>query len=341
MSTVSKPYKAAVVQAVPEFLDIEKAVAKTILLMEQARAAGAELIAFPETWIPGYPYWIFLGAPAWAIQKGFVTRYYDNAMTLESGQAEAIFSAAARLQLYVVLGVAEREGASLYIAQWLIGPDGRLIARRRKLKATHAERTVFGEGDGSDLGVHKLPIGNLGALCCFEHLQPLSKYAMYAQDEQVHVAAWPSFSMRDPICTTSRGTRSNAVSQVYAIEGSCFVLAPSLVVSEPMIELLCDTPDKHDILQSGGGYAIIYGPDGAPLVERLGEHEEGLLIAEIDLRKIIIPKVWADPAGHYARPDVTRLWIDRRRRRPVEEFVADGEVGDGAAFATERSRSCP
>jgi len=318
--TEIKPYKVAVVQAAPEFLDIKATVEKTIRLMEQAKEEGATLIAFPETWIPGYPQWIFLGAPAWAIQRGFVRRYYENALVYNSEHARTIQAAARRLGLYVVLSMAERDITTLYIAQWIIGPDGATIAQRRKLKGTHAERTVFGEGDGSDLAVHDLPIGRVGAMCCFEHLQPLSKYAMFAQNEQVHVASWPSFSMRDPICTTSRGARSNAMSQVYAIEGSCFVLAPSMVMTEEAVAMLCDSDDKREILQAGGGHAIIYGPDGAPLVDKLGEHEEGLLVAEIDLSKILIAKVWADPAGHYARPDVTRLLLNRQRRRPVQEF---------------------
>src|ERR1700760_4304685 len=184
-------YKVAGGQAGPGFLGLCAPGGKTIALIEEAAAKGAKLIAFPETFIPGYPWQIWLGAPAWAIGRGFVQRYFDNSLAFDSPQAEKIRQAVKRAKLTAVLGLSERDGGSLYIAQWLIGPDGETIAKRRKLKPTHAERTVFGEGVGSHLAVHQLDVGRLGALCCWEHLQPLSKYAMYAQNEQVHVAAWP------------------------------------------------------------------------------------------------------------------------------------------------------
>ena len=167
--------------------------------LEEAAAKGAKLIAFPETFIPGYPWHIWLDAPAWAIGRGFVQRYFDNSLAYDSPQAEKLRAAVKKAKLTAVIGLSEREGGSLYIAQWLIGPDGETIAKRRKLRPTHAERTVYGEGDGSDRAQQDRPgIGRLGALCCWEHLQPLSKYAMYAQNEQVHVASWPSFSLYDP-----------------------------------------------------------------------------------------------------------------------------------------------
>src|ERR1700692_2994184 len=195
MGLVHQKYKVAVVQAAPVWLDLDATVDKTIALIEQAAAQGAKLIAFPETFIPGYPWQIRLGAPAWAIGRGFVQRYFDNALSFHSPQADKIRKAVKRANLTAVIGLSERDGGSLYIAQWLIAPDGETIAKRRKLRPTHAERTVFGEGDGSDLAVHDLELGRLGALCCWEHIQPLTKYAMYAQNEQVHIAAWPSFSL--------------------------------------------------------------------------------------------------------------------------------------------------
>ena len=321
MGLVHQKYKVAVVQAAPVFLDLDATVDKTIALIEEASAKGARLIAFPETFIPGYPWQIWLGAPAWAIGRGFVQRYFDNSLAFDSPQAEKICQAVKRAKLTAVLGLSERDGGSLYIAQWLIGPDGETIAKRRKLRPTHAERTVYGEGDGSDLAVHDRPgIGRLGALCCWEHLQPLSKYAMYAQNEQVHVASWPSFSLYDPFAPALGAEVNNAASRVYAVEGSCFVLAPCATVSQAMIDELCDRPDKHALLHVGGGHAAIYGPDGSSLAEKLPQDAEGLLIAEIDLGAIGIAKNAADPAGHYSRPDVTRLLLNKKRQRRVEEF---------------------
>jgi aliphatic nitrilase len=131
-----------------------------------------------------------------------------------------------RNNIFVVMGLSERAGGSLYIAQWIIGPNGETIAQRRKLKPTHAERTVFGEGDGSHRAVHDVAIGRLGALCCWEHLQPLSKYAMYAQNEQIHVVSWPTFSLYGPFAHALGAEVNNAAGQIYAVEGSCFVVAP-------------------------------------------------------------------------------------------------------------------
>jgi aliphatic nitrilase len=315
-------YKVAVVQAAPMWLDLDATVDKAIALIEEAGAKGAKLIAFPEVFIPGYPWHIWMGAPAWAIGRGFVQRYFDNSLAYDSPQAQKLRDAVKAAKLTAVLGVSERAGGSLYIAQWIVGPDGETIAKRRKLRPTHAERTVYGEGDGSDLTVFPRPdLGRLGALCCWEHLQPLSKYAMYAQDEQVHVASWPSFSLYDPFAHALGHEVNNAASKIYAVEGSCFVLAPCATVSQAMIDEICDSPEKHAFLHVGGGYSVIYGPDGSPLGERLAPDQEGIIYADIDLGMIGVAKNAADPAGHYSRPDVTRLLLNRTPQRRVEHFA--------------------
>jgi aliphatic nitrilase len=333
-------YKVAVVQAAPAFLDLEAGIDKTVALIEEASAAGARLIAFPETWLPGYPWWIWLGAPAWAIMKGFVNRYFDNSLSYDSTEADELRQAARRNNIFVVLGLAERDGGSLYISQWIIGPNGETIAQRRKLKPTHVERAVFGEGDGRGLAVHDTEIGRLGALCCWEHIQPLSKYAMYSQNEQIHVGAWPSFSVYDPFAHALGWEVNNAASKIYAVEGGCFVLGPCATVSDEMIGLLCDTPEKHQLLHAGGGHAVIFGPDGAPLCDKLAPDAEGLLYAQVNLGAISVAKAAADPAGHYSRPDVTRLLLNTRGANPVEPFSlptdhAEGEhpAADGTAHA--------
>ena len=247
MGLVHQKYKVAVVQAAPVFLDLDATVEKTIALIDEAAAQGAKLIAFPETFIPGYPWQIWLGAPAWAIGRGFVQRYFDNSLAFDSPQAEKIRKAVKRAKLTAVIGVSERDGGSLYMGQWLIGPDGETIAKRRKLRPTHAERTVFGEGDGSDLAVHdRDDVGRLGALCCWEHLQPLSKYAMYAQNEQVHVGAWPSFSLYDAFAHAS--LKSTTPRARLTPSRVAFLPRPCAVVSQAMIDELCDLSEKHAFL---------------------------------------------------------------------------------------------
>jgi aliphatic nitrilase len=310
--------KAAIVQAAPAFLDLAAGVEKAIGLIEDASRAGATLIAFPECWIPGYPWWAWLDSPAWGMQ--FVGRHFDNCMTADGPEARRIAGAAAANGIWVVLGFSERCAGSLYIAQLIIDDKGAIVAARRKLKATHVERTIFGEGDGSDIKVHQSELGRLGALCCWEHLNPLTKYAMYAQDEQIHVASWPGFSLYAGKAYALGPVLNNAVSQVYAAEGQCFVLAPCGLVSNEMIELMCDSPSKRDLLRLGGGYAMIFGPDGSPLNEPLPANEEGLIYADIDVRLIAYAKAAADPTGHYARPDVARLLFNPAPTPRVERF---------------------
>ena len=321
MGITHQKYKVACVQAAPAWLDLDASVDKAIGLIDEAARNGAKLIAFPETFIPGYPWYIWMGSPAWTIQRGFVQRYFDNSLSYDSPQADRLRLAVKRAGITAVLGLSEREGGSLYIAQWMIGPGGETIAKRRKLRPTHGERTVFGEGDGSHLAVHeRADIGRLGGLCCWEHLQPLSKYAMYAQNEQVHVAAWPSFSLYVPFAPALGPAASLAASKVYALEGSCFVLASCAVVSQAMLDELCDTPDKRDLLLAGGAHSTIFGPDGHELSAKMPEDQEGLVYADIDLGAISVAKNAADPAGHYSRPDVTRLLFNNRPAKRVEYF---------------------
>jgi nitrilase len=322
MSIEHPRFRAAAVQAAPAFLDLDAGVDKAVSLIGEAATNGAQLIGFPETWLPGYPWFIWLDSPAWGLQ--FFQRYHDNSLAYGTPQAQRLVAAAREHGITVVMGLSERQGGSLYIAQWMIGPDGETIAQRRKLKPTHVERTVFGEGDGSDLSVYDTALGRLGGLCCWEHLQPLSKYAMYAQNEQVHVGAWPSFSLYTGAAYALGPEVNTSASRIYAVEGGCFVVAPCATVSAEMIELLCTDDTKRALLQPGGGHARIFAPDGQQMHESLAPEAEGLVYADLDLGMIPLAKAAADPAGHYARPDVTRLLLNKTPGDRVVPFAAPG-----------------
>ena len=338
-------FKAAAVQASPVLHDLDAGVEKTIALIEQAGQAGARLIAFPETWIPGYPYWAWLGPPAWGMR--FIPAYHDNALIVGSAPHREICAAAKRHALHVVLGFAEKAGGSLYIAQSLIGPDGEVIANRRKLRPTHVERSVYGDGDGSGLAVHDTEIGRLGALCCWEHLQPLTKYAMYSMNEQVHVASWPTLSLYRGKAYALGPEANMAASQVYALEGQCYVLAATSIITEEAHALMGLTPEQAELIPVGGGSTRIFAPDGQPIGAELAPDEEGLVYAEIDLGLISLAKAAADPAGHYARPDVTQLLLNTAPAKPVVQAMSEASsataprVVAGVAEPNEAEKKSP
>lgn len=298
MPTLHPKFRAAAIQAAPVFLDLDRSIDKAIGLIGESARNGARLVAFPETWLPGYPWFTWLDSPAWGMQ--FIQRYHDNSLTYGTPEAARVAKAARDNRIYVVMGLSEKAGGSLYMGQWIIGAEGNTVATRRKLKPTHVERTIFGEGDGSHLAVHDTPLGRLGSMCCWEHLQPLSKYAMYAQNEQIHVAAWPSFSL---------------------YRGAAYALGPEL-----------------NMLRPGGGFTRIYGPDGSSLAEPIPEDQEGILYADLDLAMIPLAKAAADPSGHYSRPDVTRLMLNQTPGERVIQFTMPGMVlAEGSSATVEQS----
>lgn len=317
---MSIKFTAAVVQAAPAFMDLQAGVDKAVGLIELAAQEGASIIAFPECWLPGYPWWAWLSTPAYNVK--YFQPYHENSLVVGSNEFECLGEAARKNNIFVSMGASERDKGSLYIAQILFNNEGEVVQARRKLKPTHVERTVYGEGDGSDLAVFDTTLGRIGQLCCWEHMQPLSKYALYSMHEQLHIAAWPSFSSY-PDAYTLGGTLNNALSQVYAAEGQCYVLAPCGMVSPKMYDQLVETDEQAELIDVGGGYAQIYGPDGQPLCEPLSDIEEGLLFADIDLGAIAIAKSFADPVGHYSRPDVTRLLLNSEPQPSVESFAVD------------------
>ncbi|WP_405721819.1 carbon-nitrogen hydrolase family protein [Streptomyces sp. NBC_01537] len=324
---MSSVVRVAAVQAEPKWLDLDAGVAQAVDLIAQAAAGGAELVAFPEVFLPGYPWWIWLDSPLSGMQ--FVPRYAENSMTRDGEHLARIAAAAAEHHIFVVLGFAERTiTGSLYMAQALIDDTGRILSVRRKLKPTHAERTVYGEGDGSDIQVHETRLGRLGALNCAEHMQPLTKYTMFSKGEQIHVASWPSFSVYRGMATALGPEVNTAVSLVYAVEGQTFVLAPCATVGQAAQDLFCDTDAKKELLLQGGGFTRIYGPEGTELAKPLPETEEGILYADLDFALLAIAKNAYDPVGHYSRPDVFSLTFNPNPTHAVQHV---GPTGDATA----------
>ncbi|EFO33823.1 nitrilase, arylacetone-specific [Roseibium sp. TrichSKD4] len=315
--------KVAAVQAAPVWMDAKGTLEKTLTIIEDAAGKGVQLVAFGEVWLPGYPFTIWLQAPMVAMDV--VMKHRVNAITLDGPEMAAICEAARTNRMWVMMGFAERDRGSIYCSQALVDDRGEIVLSRRKLRPTHMERTVWGEGPATDIKVVDTPFGKVGGLCCWENIQPVNRQGMYQLGEEIHVACWPSFGMfkgmRQAYALSAEANM--AESQSYAMQGGCFVIAPNSVISEESLEAITmGNPDLRNIVFAGGGSAAVFGPDGYRLTDPIPDTEEGLAIAEIDLAMIEGAKVFADPAGHYFRPDVTRLVLEAFAG-PAEERSVD------------------
>lgn len=320
--SASEAFVAAVVQAAPVYLDRARSVDKAVDLIGQAAGGGARIVAFPELWLPGYPWWVWLAESGWSEAHGLPARYREQAFVHDSPDAQRLAEAARRHGVILVMGFVERDRDSLYIGQWIVDEHGRTLARRRKLKPGPLERQVFGEGDAGDLRVVDTSVGRLGALCCAEHRSPLLKQALHSQVEDLHVAAWPSFAVQNFPAGLSPETYL-AITRTYATEGGCHVLAPSAPVTAEMLALLCDTPEKRSKLGLGGGYSQIFAPNGDPLCEPLAHDREGILYATIEPAKSRQARAGFDLTGHSSRDDVVHLaWAGAGGDGPVRSHAA-------------------
>ncbi|KAF2178983.1 carbon-nitrogen hydrolase [Zopfia rhizophila CBS 207.26] len=305
--------KVAVTQQEPVWLDLAGTVNKTCRLIEEAASNGAELIAFPEVWISGYPMWIW----SRPVDPALATLYIKNSLSYDSPEMEMICNSAKKSKIAVVLGFSENDGNSLYISQCTISSTGTILMKRRKLKPTHMERTVFGDASGKSLyNVADVDgVGKVGALSCWEHMQPLLKYHTISQREQIHVAAWPSivphpggealFSMSSEGCQT--------LSQTYAIESATFVLHCTSVLTKKGIDAM-KTYDSPLFGQEGGGHSAIFGPDGRRLSEPIRADQEGIVYGDLPMDLIVTVRHFVDCVGHYSRPELLWLGVDGREK---------------------------
>ncbi|MGH7687789.1 MAG: carbon-nitrogen hydrolase family protein [Candidatus Dormibacteria bacterium] len=305
MSTSQRKVKVAAVQAAPVFLEHDATVELACDLIDEATGAGAQLVVFPEAFVPGYPDFVWR-LPAWS-DGDWYRRLADNAMTLSGRGVERLTEAARRAGVWVVIGINELSASgTLYNTLLYLSPEGELAGVHRKLMGTGGERTVWGQGDGSTLTVIDTPFGRLGGLTCWENYMPLARMAMYAQGVDIYVA--PTWDCNEVWVSTL---------QHIAKEGRMYVVgvAACLRGSDVPVELRGTIYGGDDDWMCRGRSAIV-GPDGdlraGPLID-----ERGILYAELDLGHVQSSRREFDPIGHYARPDVFKLSVDTTARPAV------------------------
>jgi nitrilase len=294
--------RVAAAQIAPDLDSADGTLARVLETMREAARRGVELIVFPETFVPYYPYFSFMLPPV--LQGAPHLLLMERAPTVPGPVTEAVGTAARELGMVVVLGINERDHGSLYNTQLVFDADGRLLLKRRKITPTYHERMVWGQGDGSGLVAVDTRVGRVGALACWEHYNPLARYALMAEHEQIHCSQFPG-SLVGPIF----GEQMGVTIRHHALESGCFVVNATGWLTDAQIRSV--TPDEK--LQGavrGGCHSAIVSPEGRYLAEPLTEGE-GLVVADLDMALIAKRKRMMDSVGHYARPELLSLAIRR------------------------------
>lgn len=315
-------FRVAAAQAAPVFLDAAATVEKACALIEEAARHGARLIAFPEAYIPAFPVWLALQAPIY--NHGLFQELAANSIQLPGPELARIRAAARRHQMFVSMGFTEGTTASvgcLWNANVLIGDDGEILNHHRKIVPTFFEKLVWANGDGAGLNVSETALGRIGVLICGENTNPLARFALMAQGEQVHLSTYPPvWPTRDPRGGGNYDLR-NAIrirAGAHAFEAKAFNVVVSGFMDQPMFDRLAAlNPDARDILKmTPRGVSMVIGPTGDILGEELSDHE-GLFYADVDLSACVEPKQFHDVVGYYNRFDIFELKVNRSANRPV------------------------
>ncbi|MBP0036224.1 MAG: Nit6803 family nitriliase [Roseofilum sp. SBFL] len=306
--------RAAAAQISPVLFSREGTLNKVLEAIAQAAQQDARLIVFPETFVPYYPYFSFIQPPVLMGKEHM--RLYEEAVTVPGPAVEAVAQAASQYGMVVILGINERDAGSLYNTQLIFDADGTLALKRRKITPTYHERMVWGQGDGSGLQVVDTAIGKVGALACWEHYNPLARYALMAQHEQIHCSQFPGSLVGDIFREQIEVTIRH-----HALESGCFVVNATSWLSPEQVQQITTDERLQKVLQGGCNTAII-GPEGNHLATPLTEGE-GLVIADLDFSLLTKRKRMMDSVGHYARPELLQLQIDRQPKAMMREIIRD------------------
>ncbi|HTL87829.1 MAG TPA: Nit6803 family nitrilase [Leptolyngbya sp.] len=305
--------RAAAVQISPVLFSRDGTTEKVLSTIASAAKQGAQLIVFPETFIPYYPYFSFVLPPVLMGKEHL--RLYEEAVTVPSAVTDAVSQAARSHNVVVVIGVNERDHGSLYNTQLIYDADGRLVLKRRKITPTYHERMIWGQGDGAGLKAIDTAVGRLGALACWEHYNPLARFALMAQHEQIHCSQFPGSLVgqifADQIEVTIRH---------HALEAGCFVVNSTGWLSPEQVGQIT-SDEKLQRALSGGCNTAIVSPEGNHLCPPITEGE-GIAIADLDFALITKRKRMMDSVGHYSRPDLLQVQANFEAQPVLQELEA-------------------
>jgi aliphatic nitrilase len=333
----SRPFVAAAVQAAPVYLDPAATALKVADLVREAAAEGARLVAFPEVFIAGYPYWNWVMTPLEGSE--WFERLQRSAIDVPGPEVDVVRAAAREAGAVVVVGVNERAPHSLgaiYNTTLTIDADGTLLGVHRKLVPTWAEKLSWAPGDAAGLTVHPTAVGPLGVLACGENTNPLARFALLSQGELIHVAGYISLPVAPPDYDMAAAIRLRGMT--HSFEGKVFTVISCSTISEEILDTVAgaDAGRRELMSRTHSAYSGVIGPDGTEVGEPLID-AEGIVYAEIDLRRCIQPKQMHDVVGGYNRFDIFDLQVDTRRREPVRlrEAFPEGERPEPPAASEE------
>jgi aliphatic nitrilase len=319
--------KAAAVQISPVLYSREATVDKVVRKIRELGQKGVQFATFPETVVPYYPYFAAVQTGIELLSGKEHMRLLEQSVTVPSPSTDAIAQAAREANMVVSIGVNERDGGTIYNTQLLFDADGTLVQRRRKITPTHFERMVWGQGDGSGLRAADTKVGRIGQLACFEHNNPLARYAMMADGEQIHSAMYPGSAFGEGFAQ-----RMEINIRQHALESGCFVVnATAWLDADQQAQIMKDTGCSIGPI-SGGCFTTIVTPDGMLIGEPLREGE-GEVIADLDFSMIDRRKLLMDSVGHYNRPELLSLLIDRTPTANLHE--RNGRSANDAAGGFE------